>query len=669
MASELLPPAPPSSRAAAVFGRWCPPCRDPPKKLMIYNSLTRTKVPFVPMDKGGQLVTMYVCGPTVYDASHLGHARTYLQFDVMRRVLRDVLGYDVNYVMNVTDVDDKIIMRSAERGMSPEALAREWEHKFLEDMTELGVERPTSMPRVTEYVPEIVAFVQRIVDNGFGYEDQGSVYFDTVAFSKAGHDYGKLVPESIGPDGVSAELMAEGEGKLASKTSNKRDDKDFALWKASKPGEPEWASPWGPGRPGWHIECSAMIENTIGERNGGAIDIHGGGIDLRFPHHDNELAQGEAFCLCNQTVNYFQHTGHLHIRGLKMSKSLKNFITIRQALDGVEGVEGSEPVKPTTMRLMFCLVSYNAPCDYSDNMLANARAVEKKLKEFFLNVAAALRPLDADPDSRQKVLSDDKALLDALALAQSTVHDRLLDDFDTPGAVLALQQLVDATSAYLQKFEAPGACAPTPCSLALCAAARYVAEMLGKLGLGALCDDDTLGRLKCTPNPKLAAKAGGASGAAAAAPLLDAVAAFRDEIRVAGRQGDTKKILELCDALRDDVLPELGIRLEDKASGSVWKLEDPETLRAEKQLKALELANKEEAKRLDAAKKAAKEAAASVNPVDMFKNNTEKNYKQFDADGVPTHDANDEPLPKSQIKKLKKEWEKQKKLYDKARGN
>ena len=415
-----------------------------------------------------------------------------------------------------------------------------------------------------------------------------------------------------------------------------------------------------------------MIDNTIGSGGlggaAGCIDIHGGGVDLRFPHHDNELAQGEAFCACKQTVNYFAHTGHLHIRGLKMSKSLKNFITIGQALAGLEGVEGSEPVHPRTMRLMFCLVSYNAPCDYSDNMLANARVVEKKFKEYFLNVAAALRPLDADPDARQKLCAEDKELLAALKKAQDTVYARFLDDFDTPGAVLALQTLVDTTSAYLQKFDAKQASQTVPCSLALCATARYVGETLDLLGLEGLCADDVLRRLKLTPSHKPAAALGSGDAAAALGPLLDVIAAFRDDVRAAGREGDTQKVLALCDALRDDALPALGVRLEDKGAASVWKLEDPAVLAAEKQLKALELANREEAKRLDAAKKAAKEAAASVRPQDMFKDRETK-YAAFDADGVPTHDAANEPLSKSLLKKLKKEWEKQKKLYDKAQGN
>jgi len=640
--------------------RWAKPCQPPNAHVLkIYNSLTRKKDVFEPIDERGKAITVYVCGPTVYDAAHLGHARTYLQFDVIRRILRDVLGYDVTYVMNVTDVDDKIIMRSAERNITPEALARDWERKFLHDMHDLNIERPTCMPRVTEYIPEIVAFVARIVENGFGYEDKGSVYFDTRSFAAAGHDYAKLVPESVA-NGVSAELMAEGEGKLAAAGAAKKDPKDFALWKASKPGEPTWESPWGLGRPGWHIECSAMIEHTIGF--GGAIDIHGGGVDLRFPHHDNELAQQEAFCACQQTVNYFCHTGHLHIRGLKMSKSLKNFITIRQALDGVDGLEG---VRPSTMRIMFCLVSYTAPCDYSDNMLQNARSVEKKFKEYFLNVHAVLRALDGDPNASHKYRACDHKLLAALRRTQDKVRERFLDDFDTPGAVLALQSLVDATGAYLQAFETkalPGA----PRALPLCAAARYVAEIWAKLGVQGLVADDVLSTLKTWPGGAAAAGAAGGNSSATA-PLLDALAAFRDEVRGAGRSGDKEAVLRLCDELRDLTLPELGVRLEDKGSGSVWKLEDPDVLRAERALKAQEAEAKAEAKRLDAAKKAAKEAAASVDPRDMFKGDTAK-YSQFDDDGVPTHDAAGEPLSKSSIKKLKKEWEKQKKAFEKAKG-
>lgn len=423
--------------------------------LRLYNSLVDRKVPFIPAaGANAKVITWYTCGPTVYDVAHMGHARNYLAFDIVRRVLEDYFGYTILYVMNVTDVDDKIILRarrnyllarylsekkgkagqmledakhavaqaeskqlaklaqiqstavsecdqsnslslsSATAGASvsaavaakrkealEERLAQEklllskiiaakkildgtvasdnecdtvvieaagdylagwlderqgssvtdpaifrqhaakYEAAFLEDMDVLGVRPPTVMTRVSEYIPEIIQYVEKIVEQGFAYvASEGSVYFDTQAFRRAGHTYGKLNPWAVG--------AVEGSVGNEGNDSFKQHPSDFALWKAAKPGEPAWDSPWGGGRPGWHIECSAMASSIIGS----TIDIHTGGEDLRFPHHDNELAQAEAFYHdqgCCQWVNYFLHSGHLGIEGLKMSKSLKNFITIR----------------------------------------------------------------------------------------------------------------------------------------------------------------------------------------------------------------------------------------------------------------------------------------------------------------------------------------------------
>jgi cysteinyl-tRNA synthetase len=411
--------------------------------LRLYNSLVDRKVPFIPATgPDSKVITWYTCGPTVYDVAHMGHARNYLAFDIVRRVLEDYFGYTILYVMNVTDVDDKIILRArrnyllamylsknegnvrqlladtkqaiaqaeskqlaklaqmlelarvtaetasssacaaakqkeaweereaqeklllskilaAKRALEAMPLkdgdasneitdtagdylaewldqsqgssvtdpaifrqhAAKYEAAFLEDMELLGVRAPTVMTRVSEYIPEIIHYVEKIVSQGFAYvASEGSVYFDTQAFRKAGHTYGKLNPWAVGA--VDNSVAGDGNENL------KRHPSDFALWKAAKPGEPTWDSPWGAGRPGWHIECSAMASSIIGS----TIDIHTGGEDLRFPHHDNELAQAEAFYHdqgCCQWVNYFLHSGHLGIEGLKMSKSLKNFITIR----------------------------------------------------------------------------------------------------------------------------------------------------------------------------------------------------------------------------------------------------------------------------------------------------------------------------------------------------
>jgi len=289
----------------------------------LINSLTLEKDEFI-TQTGDQNLYWYMCGPTVYDAAHLGHARTYVGSDILRRVLRDYFHYNVYLSMNITDIDDKIIMRSIERKQPFSEFARFWEKDFLDDMAALNVEPPDVMTRVSEYVPDIVAYIEKMISNGYAYESNGSVYFDTATFKEGGHCYGKLEPNSVNDQ----ERLDEAEGALSVGAADKKSPGDFALWKKSKEGEPYWESPWGDGRPGWHIECSVMAGDTLPC----PMDIHSGGIDLRFPHHDNEIAQSEAYYDCKQWVNYFLHTGHLHIKGKKMSKSLKNFSTIKDAL-------------------------------------------------------------------------------------------------------------------------------------------------------------------------------------------------------------------------------------------------------------------------------------------------------------------------------------------------
>lgn len=270
-----------------------------------------------------------MCGPTVYDHSHMGHAKTYICFDYIHRIMTDYFGYDVKLCMNITDIDDKIIMRANERSLDFNELSRQFETEFLGDMERLNVRLPTVITRVSEYVPEIVDFIKGVINNGFAYESNGSVYFDVVKYSNTeGHCYAKLEPGNVN----NMELLAEGEGKLTGENvvTEKRSERDFALWKKSKEKEPSWPSPWGPGRPGWHIECSAMAADIFKEY---PIDVHSGGLDLKFPHHDNEIAQSEAYYNCDCWVNSWWHTGHLHIKGKKMAKTLKNFITIKECLD------------------------------------------------------------------------------------------------------------------------------------------------------------------------------------------------------------------------------------------------------------------------------------------------------------------------------------------------
>lgn len=606
--------------------------------LRIMNSLTRKKDPFVPMN--GNRVLWYMCGPTVYDLSHLGHARTYLSFDILRRIMSDYYGYDVMMVMNITDIDDKIIDRANQRGIDFNELARTYEKEFLDDMEALGILPPDCMTRVSEYIDDIIEFVETIVQRGYGYESNGSVYFDTEAFRAAkNHTYGKLVPENVGNEG----LLAEGEGHAAGFSSEKKNACDFALWKKSKEGEPTWESPWGLGRPGWHIECSAMSSSTLKKFGGGAIDIHSGGWDLRFPHHENEIAQSEAYFDFGQWVNYFVHSGHLHIEGRKMSKSLKNFITIREAL---------EKTTARQARVFYLTRKYNAPMNYSEAGISGAADLDKQFAEFFLNMKALLRGTPVTNPQRWD--DKEKAFAQQIADAKVAVHAALSDDFDTPKAMVVLQNLMKATNIYVDQ----GA----PVGLLVRSVSDYITKMFRIFGL-------------INPVPSIGYQAeGDASGAnreEVLAPVVDAFATFRDQVRAAARAGDVSALLNLCDSVRDDVLPGLGVRLEDRSDApSVWKLVDQAELNAEREAKEAVARAKAEKKAAARAAAAAREAANAVPPEQIFRtlktDDGRPLYTQFDEAGIPTHDEDgNEITSKGKLKGFKKKWNAQKKKYDK----
>jgi len=621
----------------------CPPCVRHSTDLHVMNTITRKMERFITKD-GTRSLKWYICGPTVYAPSHLGHARTYLAFDIVRRILSDYLMYDVTLVMNVTDIDDKIIIRSLEQNITCTELSRHFEAEFLEDMESLGVSPPDILTRVSEFIPQIVEFIQRIVDQGVAYPSNGSVYFDVDKFSSMpGKYYCKLSPENMN----NAEALAEGEGGLtASKqefVSDKRSPRDFALWKKSKQNEPTWDSPWGPGRPGWHIECSAMacdvFKNVFNDES---MDIHSGGKDLKFPHHDNELAQSEAACAsCNQWVNYFLHSGHLNIDGLKMSKSLKNFITIREAL---------EQYSARQLRFCFLMYKYNAEMYYSENTMSHVVVIEKQFSEFFHNCKALLRqyPIGSPQIWDKQAYGLQSAFQDC----KSKVHSALLNDFDTPTALATMLEIVKAVNIYSKNNSNIVCLVVRNCAL-------YITKMFKVFGL--IPDFCVIGFPSSTNEKKQEE---------IVAPILDALISFRSKIRDSARNSSTnlkKEILQQCDVFRDDSLPPLGVRLEDKPDGtSLWKLADPEELQKEKELKLLEEQRKKEEKEL----KNQLAKAKILSPNEYMKQLTSEDtqqpkYSKFDETGFPTHMSDGEPLNKSQIKKAKKLWASQLKKYEK----
>jgi len=331
--------------------------------LVVYNDLTRKKEPFEPIEKGK--VRFYVCGPTVYDFFHIGNARPFVLFDLFRRYL-EATGYEVTFVQNFTDIDDKMIRRANEMGITVPELAERFIAEYFEDADALGIKRADVHPRATHEIEEIIKIVKTLIEKGHAYEKEGDVYFSVVSFP----EYGKLSKQSID------ELVS---GARIEVDERKNNPLDFALWKASKPGEPFWESPWGNGRPGWHIECSAMSTKYLGD----SIDIHGGGSDLVFPHHENEIAQSECASWC-QFVKYWLHNAYIMIDKEKMSKSLGNFMTVRDIRN---------KFNPLVLRYFLLSAHYRSPINFSKEGLDQAQSALERINNCYadLNFAVANR--------------------------------------------------------------------------------------------------------------------------------------------------------------------------------------------------------------------------------------------------------------------------------------
>ncbi len=386
-------------------------------KLKIYDSMTRSPQPFVPLVPGK--VNMYVCGPTVYDYIHIGNARPVIFFDVVRRYL-EAIGLQVNYIVNYTDVDDKMIRKAAELGITVPELAERFITAFKEDREALGAHQPSISPRVTENITEIVEFIQRLVGQGSAYESGGDVYFRTGSFP----EYGKLSHKNLD------ELQY---GIRIDVDERKENPQDFVLWKSAKPGEIHWPSPWGDGRPGWHIECSAMVRRYAGD----TLDIHGGGHDLQFPHHECEIAQSESFTGLPLS-RYWMHNGFVNINNEKMSKSLGNGVNVRQLLKNTSKY---------AIRYLMLATHYRSPLNFSDETVRQASNSIERLTNCRDNVKHRLGSVATG----SLALSGDEALKSRLEQLREEFHSRMDDDFSTPDAITAWFGLVTEVNAYLQR--------------------------------------------------------------------------------------------------------------------------------------------------------------------------------------------------------------------------
>jgi cysteinyl-tRNA synthetase len=740
-----------SSFMAPTSTTWIQPAQESSNssEFQIYNTLTKTKVPFIPSSPSGR-VTWYSCGPTVYDAAHIGHARNYVTFDIIRRVFQNYFGYEVFYVMNITDVDDKIILRARQghlvkqfflehpqmnsvlraklegfltkysnsklgidlaspigaenlekiqaklKGLTDEdakikmycnnvvkainslqtcsdnsssselvgsfediiaadldelygasvtdhkiyrELSLFWENDFLQDMKSLNVLPPDVKTRVSEFIPEIISFCEKVIKNGYAYVAEGSVYFDVEAFSGHNeHSYAKLCPTHAG----NAKFFEEGEGSLGIKLCGKKDPKDFALWKCSKPGEPFWASPWGNGRPGWHIECSAMASSVVP----GTLDIHSGGIDLAFPHHDNEIAQCEAFYECSQWVNYFLHAGHVHIEGHKMSKSLKNFITIKEAL---------KRNTASQLRIMFLQHHWKEPLTFKESSLSAAVSAEQTIVHFFAAVSALTRQDDSS-SSESNWHAPELELAQKLEQSQNSIDVALRDSIDTPTAFSILMELVSATNIYIAGKHG------SINRYIIIKVARYITKMLRIFGVAQEGSYDQIG-LQATSSES------GVSDKESLVNCAESVSKFRDAVRAETLKLESGAIkstlLSACDNIRKELL-NLGISIEDRQAPtpSIVKILSPEQLEQYRQEEERLLQEKLERMALNEAKNAAKLAKAKVSPKEMFLGASDK-YSKFDENGVPTHEVSGEELSKNARKKCLKEYEQQSELHEK----
>uniref|UniRef100_A0A034W6S9 cysteine--tRNA ligase n=1 Tax=Bactrocera dorsalis TaxID=27457 RepID=A0A034W6S9_BACDO len=506
---------------------WEKPISGRDTGIQIYNCITREKVPLIlPNDT---YATWYTCGPTVYDSTHIGHVSCYVKLDIIQRILRQHFNVNLVTALNITDIDDKIIHRSKESGRDWRELSRFYESEFWSDLAQLNIQEPNIKLRVTEHIPRIVEFIKLIIEKGSAYKgSDGSVYFSVNKCE----NYGKLqkVNMQVEPD---------------ESTTGKNAAADFALWKAQKTAnEPAWPSPWGAGRPGWHIECSTLASMVFGQR----LDFHAGGLDLRFPHHENEEAQSCAYHNTNQWVNYWLHTGQLHIKGqpLKMSKSLKNTISVGAMLERYTADE---------FRMACALSNYRNAVDYSDAIMQTSRNTLKRLRTFKADCNAYLS------GKKRAAHVDASEVLSGLQRAQQEIDVCYKDDFDTASSVGVLLEQSNAVSRQINGgvSEIEYNLTTSSCVDAIAAVDNFIQQHLHILGFSSVEASKTQ---VLSANNEFNLDA-----------FVEDLLKSRHVIRERAVAGKNKELFGICDDLRN-CLSQHGITIQDHSQGTSWQFSD-----------------------------------------------------------------------------------------------
>ena len=464
--------------------------------IKVYNTLNKKKEEFIPLTPGE--VKMYVCGPTVYNFFHIGNGRTFIVFDTIRRYF-EYRGFKVDFVQNFTDIDDKMIKKANEEGTTVKKIGDTYIKEYYQDADALNIERATVNPRATEFIGEIIKFVKGLVDKGYAYEVDGDVYFSTKKFQ----GYGKLSGQNI------EDLQS---GARISVDERKKDPMDFAIWKAQKPGEPAWNSPWGMGRPGWHIECSCMAKKLLGE----TIDIHAGGSDLKFPHHENEIAQSEALT-GEPFARYWLHSAFVNVNNEKMSKSLNNFFTAREILERYDA---------DVIRFLMLSAHYRQQLNFSEDLLESAKASVERIYNAIENLENLI-----DEVSREEMNEEEKAYLESLNQYKEKYIEKMDDDFNTADAITAIFDLIKDTNTNITIDSSKEL-------------AQKALELIRELGA-------PLGMFQKSTKGNLAEE-------------IEALIAKRQQAR-------KDRDFALADKIRDE-LKDRGIILEDTPQGVRWKM-------------------------------------------------------------------------------------------------